>query len=158
MQSCNSVAPEPSSRRLIFFMAAASNEVSHGSEGRAFFGVILTALALVPAGAHFFELPNKIDLAQDHYFIVQKLYRGWALFGIVVVAALAINLVLALMLRGRGSAVLARSRGAPLYRGRAGDPLLLYLSGQRGDQQLDRRAGELDRAAHAVGILMRRAP
>jgi hypothetical protein len=139
-------------------MAAASNEVSHGSEGRAFFGVILTALALVPAGAHFFELPNKIDLAQDHYFIVQKLYRGWALFGIVVVAALAINLVLALMLRGRGSAVLARSRGAPLYRGRAGDPLLLYLSGQRGDQQLDRRAGELDRAAHAVGILMRRAP
>ena len=68
-----------------------------------FFGVILTALALVPAGAHFFELPNKIDLAQDHYFIVQNTYRGWALFGIVVVAALAINLVLALMLRGRGA-------------------------------------------------------
>jgi hypothetical protein len=68
-----------------------------------FFAVILTALALVPAGAHFFELPNKIDLTQDHYFIVQNIYRGWALFGIVVVAALAINLVLALMLRGRGA-------------------------------------------------------
>jgi hypothetical protein len=52
-----------------------------------FFAVILTALALVPAGAHFFELPNKIELAQDHYFIVQNIYRGWALFGIVVVPA-----------------------------------------------------------------------
>jgi hypothetical protein len=31
-----------------------------------FFAVILTALALVPAGAHFFELPNKIDLAQEY--------------------------------------------------------------------------------------------
>jgi len=27
-----------------------------------FLAVILTALALIPAGAHLFELPNKIDL------------------------------------------------------------------------------------------------
>jgi hypothetical protein len=40
---------------------------------------VLTALALVPAGAHLFELPNKIGLSQDRYFIVQSIYRGWAL-------------------------------------------------------------------------------
>jgi hypothetical protein len=36
-----------------------------------FFAVILTALALVPAGAHLFELPNKIRLSQEQYFTVQ---------------------------------------------------------------------------------------
>jgi hypothetical protein len=29
-----------------------------------FLAVLLTALSLVPAGAHLFELPNKIGLAQ----------------------------------------------------------------------------------------------
>ena len=64
-----------------------------------FLAVILTALALVPAGAHLFELPNKIGLAQQAYFTVQGIYRGWALFGIVLFGALGANLVLALMLR-----------------------------------------------------------
>ena len=53
---------------------------------------MLTALALVPAGAHLFELPNKIGLDQEPYFIVQGIYRGWALFGIVLFGALAANL------------------------------------------------------------------
>ena len=35
-----------------------------------FLANILTALALVPAGAHLFELPNKIGLAQEAYFTV----------------------------------------------------------------------------------------
>jgi len=64
-----------------------------------FFAIILTALALVPGGAHLFALPNKIDLAQEPYFIVQGIYRGWALFGFVLFPALAANLVLAAMLR-----------------------------------------------------------
>lgn len=66
-----------------------------------FFAVVLTALALVPAGAHLFELPNKIDLPQEEYFIVQNIYRGWALFGVVLIGALIADLTLALMLRGR---------------------------------------------------------
>jgi len=69
-----------------------------------FFAVVLTALALVPSGAHLFELPNKIGLAQDQYFIVQNIYRGWALFGFVLSGALIANLVLAVMQRGRGAA------------------------------------------------------
>jgi len=64
-----------------------------------FLAVILTALALVPSGAHFFALPNKIDLTQEHYFIAQNIYRGWALFGIVLFPALAVDLALAIMLR-----------------------------------------------------------
>ena len=64
-----------------------------------FLAVILTALALVPGGAHFFELPNKIGLAQDQYFTVQAIYRGWALFGVVLLGAIAANLALTIMVR-----------------------------------------------------------
>jgi hypothetical protein len=64
-----------------------------------FLAIVLTALALVPAGAHFFELPNKVGLGQEAYFIVQNIYRGWALFGIALFGALGANLALALMVR-----------------------------------------------------------
>jgi len=64
--------------------------------------LVLTALALVPAGAHLFTLLNKIDLAQEQYFIVQNIYRGWALFGIVWIGASLANFALAVMLRGCG--------------------------------------------------------
>ena len=67
-----------------------------------FLALVLTALALVPAGAHLFTLPNKIDLAHEQYFIVQNIYRGWALLGIVWIGALLANFALAVMLRGRG--------------------------------------------------------
>lgn len=66
-----------------------------------FLAVVLTALALVPAGAHFFELPNKIGLPQEEYFVVQGIYRGWALFGFVLFGALAANLALAIRVRHR---------------------------------------------------------
>jgi hypothetical protein len=66
-----------------------------------FLAVVLTALSLVPAGAHLFELPNKIGLARDAYFTVQGVYRGWALWGIALFGALGANLWLAIMLRHR---------------------------------------------------------
>jgi hypothetical protein len=71
-------------------------------KGVQFLALVLTALALVPAGAHLFALPNKIGLAAEQYFILQNIYRGWALFGIVLVGALVANLALAILLRGRG--------------------------------------------------------
>jgi hypothetical protein len=64
-----------------------------------FLAIVLTALSLVPAGAHLAELPNKIGLDQKAYFAVQNMYRGWALFGIVLFGPLAANLALATMLR-----------------------------------------------------------
>lgn len=69
-----------------------------------FLAVVLTALALVPAGAHLFELPNKLPLGRDAYFTVQAIYRGWALFGAVLIAAILTNLFLAIMLRRRRGA------------------------------------------------------
>jgi hypothetical protein len=69
-----------------------------------FAAIILTALALVPGGAHLFELPNKISLPQADYFTVQGIYRGWALFGIVLIGAMIANLVLAALLRRQGAA------------------------------------------------------
>ena len=52
-----------------------------------FVSLIVVALALIPAGAHLFELPNKIGMPPDQYMIVQNIYRGWALFGIVTITA-----------------------------------------------------------------------
>src|SRR5438477_13213478 len=60
-----------------------------------FLSVILTALAFVPGGAHLFELPKKIGLSQERYVVVQSIYRGWALFGVVIFAAIDSNLLLA---------------------------------------------------------------
>jgi len=55
-----------------------------------------------PGGSHLFVLPNKIGLAQQDYFVAQSLYRGWALFGIVLISALAANIAFSIMLRGQG--------------------------------------------------------
>jgi hypothetical protein len=46
-----------------------------------FVALVLTALALVPGGAHLFALPNKIHLSESSYFVAQTIYRGWALLG-----------------------------------------------------------------------------
>ena len=64
-----------------------------------FVAIVLTALALVPAGAHLSELPNKIGLDQEAYFVVQSIYRGWALFGIALFGALARTWSLAILVR-----------------------------------------------------------
>ena len=82
--------------------------------------VLLTALALVPAGAHLLELPNKIGLPREAYLIAQGLYRGWATLGAVWIGALLANLVLAAALRRRGQ------RAA--WRAALGAGLLLALS------------------------------
>ena len=70
-----------------------------------FLAILLTALAFVPAGAHLFELPNKIDMPRDAYLGVQGIYAGWAWFGIVDLAALVMNVVLAIKLRRQRPAV-----------------------------------------------------
>lgn len=66
-----------------------------------FLALVLTALALVPVGAHLFELPNKLALEQQAYFTVQQIYRGWAFFGIVLVGAILADGGLALAARSR---------------------------------------------------------
>lgn len=64
-----------------------------------FIALVLAALALIPAGAHFFELPNKMALDGQAYFTVQQIYAGWSLFGIALIGSLAANLALAVAVR-----------------------------------------------------------
>ena len=67
-----------------------------------FLAVVLTALS--PGGANIFELSSKLRLPQERYYAVQAVYRGWALFGVVLLGALAANLALAIMLRRQRAA------------------------------------------------------
>ena len=61
--------------------------------------VVSVAMCLVPAGAHFFELANKLSMSQPEYMTVQKIYAGWSFFGIAVIAALLISLIHTFMVR-----------------------------------------------------------
>jgi len=53
-----------------------------------FIALVLTALALVPVGAHLFALPNKIGMDETDYFVAQRIYDGWALLGVVLIGAI----------------------------------------------------------------------
>ena len=66
-----------------------------------FFSLFFCALALAPAMAHLLELPNKIGLSRDEYLVVQQIYRGWALLGVVVFGALLSTLALSILVRKR---------------------------------------------------------
>lgn len=54
-----------------------------------FVALVATAIALGGALAHAFELPNKIGMTADDYFVVQRLYLGWN----QLAAVLAIQLI-----------------------------------------------------------------
>jgi hypothetical protein len=64
-----------------------------------FLAILLTAVALVPGGAHLLALRNKIGLAQSPYFVVQQIYRGWNVLAIVLIAAVIVDFYLAVLLR-----------------------------------------------------------
>ncbi len=66
-----------------------------------FFALLFAALALAPALAHLLELPNKMSLSRAEYETAQKLYKGWALLGVVVAAALIATAVLAILVRSQ---------------------------------------------------------
>ncbi len=68
-------------------------------------GIVLLTLALVPSGAHLFELPNKLAMTPHDYLIAQASYRGWALFGIVVVGAIAVSGLHAYLVRANHAAM-----------------------------------------------------
>jgi hypothetical protein len=69
-----------------------------------FSALLFTALALVPAGAHLAEIVHKMPLSGAEYRVVQQIYGGWALFGIIVFAAILSTLLLAIALRHHAGA------------------------------------------------------
>jgi len=68
--------------------------------------VVSVAMCLVPAGAHFFELANKMSMSPPEYMTVQKIYAGWSFFGIAVIAALLLTWMHAFMVRSDRTAFL----------------------------------------------------
>lgn len=67
-----------------------------------FLALMLTAIAMALALAHFFELPNKIAISAEHYLIVQRNYDNWSIIGTVVPLAFLTVAALTFMLRGSG--------------------------------------------------------
>lgn len=49
--------------------------------------------------AHLLEAYNKMRLSKEEYLVVQQIYRGWSLLGIVVLIALVSTLLLAIQTR-----------------------------------------------------------
>lgn len=66
-----------------------------------FLAIAFTAAAMVPGGAHLFAMAAKMGLAQEPYFTVQQIYRGWALFGIAIFGAIFANAAVAWLVRGQ---------------------------------------------------------
>ena len=64
-----------------------------------FLAIIITALALLPGGAHVMSLPAKIDMPEEPYFVAQQVYRGWAWAGVVIFAAIFANFASAFLTR-----------------------------------------------------------
>src|SRR5262245_41159227 len=64
-----------------------------------FIALLATALALGAALAHALELPNKINLAKDEYFVMQKAYRGWDQLAYLLVIELIAMLTVAALSR-----------------------------------------------------------
>src|SRR5215467_13066525 len=68
--------------------------------------VISVAICLIPAGAHFFELANKMSLSTAEYMTTQKIYAGWSFFGVAIIAAIIFTLTHTLMVRAEHTAFL----------------------------------------------------
>jgi hypothetical protein len=64
-----------------------------------FLAIVLTGLAVIAPAAHLFELPGKIHMSADDYFVVQRIYLGWWMLGLFLPAALIANLALAAVVR-----------------------------------------------------------
>jgi uncharacterized membrane protein len=67
--------------------------------GLYFLTLSLVALSLGAPLAHLLELPNKIGLPAQDYLLVQQVYRGWALLGVLPCAALLATLLVAVQAR-----------------------------------------------------------
>jgi len=59
-----------------------------------FIVVLLAGLALIAPGAHVYEIVNKMALSKADYFVVQKIYIGWWMAGLLLPLSLLANILL----------------------------------------------------------------
>jgi hypothetical protein len=64
-----------------------------------FLAIVITGLSLIAPAAHAFELLNKIGLPKTEYFIVQQIYSGWWIAGLLLPLAFLANMGNAISLR-----------------------------------------------------------
>jgi hypothetical protein len=136
-----------------------------------FAALVLTAIALIPAGAHVIEMAAKMKLGRDAYFVVQGLYRGWAYFGIAIVGSLLATLANAALPGARRDRLLSLFAGGPARRPArpapialrgdhdrrlAGDLFRLCLPSEPDHAKLDRDSRQLEELALSVGVGARR--
>lgn len=70
--------------------------------------IVTTGLALAAPMAHLYELPHKIELGEGPYFVVQGIYRGWWIVGLLLPLSFVANAALAIAgHRDRAAFVLA---------------------------------------------------
>lgn len=70
-----------------------------------FLAIIITGLSLIAPGAHAFELLNKIGLPKAEYFVVQQIYSGWWIAGLLLPLAFLANVGNAIALRADKAAM-----------------------------------------------------
>jgi hypothetical protein len=46
-----------------------------------FLAIVFVALVFAPAAAHLFALMNKIGMNQPDYYVAQRAYQRWDIFG-----------------------------------------------------------------------------
>ena len=68
--------------------------------------IIMTGLALAAPMAHLYEFPHKIALGEEQYFVVQGIYRGWWMAGLLLPLSFVANAALAAVARRDRSALL----------------------------------------------------
>lgn len=91
-----------------------TNEFAVRSFGMRFLAVIITGLSLIAPAAHAFELPNKIGLPKAEYFVVQQIYNGWWIVGLLLPLAFLANVGNAISLRGDRTAMMLSIAAAAL--------------------------------------------
>jgi hypothetical protein len=64
-----------------------------------FVALLATGIALGGALAHLFELPNKIGMARDAYFTMQRAYDGWNRLAFVLLVELLSMIAVAVIYR-----------------------------------------------------------
>lgn len=79
-----------------------------------FLAVIITGLAVVAPAAHLFELPGKIQMSAQDYLVVQRIYLGWWMAGLLLPAALILNLALSFVVRADRTALVLACIAAAL--------------------------------------------
>ena len=124
-----------------------------GDLPRGLLAVLLTALALVPAGRASAGAAEQAGLPEEAYFAARAPMPAGGSAGVLPIGALLANAALAVpAVAAAGGAAAGAGRGGAA-RGRARGVLRLDLAGQPGHRQLDPPAGGLGSPARHLGMV-----